>query len=177
MPPTVTLFVHWLYTQQFPATTEDWIDMEVIRQVSDWPEDDLVYACIKAYAFGDRFLAPNFCKVSNNFFVDTIKTCTLYAISEPSRTSISYAFDNIPGDIVILQCLVDIFCMDYGAKRSFPHLVFLEAFPRAFLRRVIYRFRQLSLMSKADKEEENRCYLEHASDEEKRGLQGVAYAV
>ena len=138
--------------------------MGIFKPVHDFYEDEWLHACIKAYAFGDRFVVPKFCRAINNFFTDTLGYC--YYSCPAGRRSTSYAFRNIPSDRIILQRLVDKYCASYAADAIGYGLEGMGDLPVAFLRRVIHRFQELSKMSAREKAKA-RCYLEHTSDEEK----------
>jgi len=132
--------------------------------------DEQADACIKGYAFGDRFCAPGFCHATSNFLAGTFKG--YFDSSDQLCLSTSYAFDNIPSDRVILQSFVDDYCLWWSDADHDCSLDVQERLPSAFRRRAMKRFQELNTMS-AEEKGKKRCYMEHVSDVEKEDCQAL----
>lgn len=111
---TVSLFVYWLYTHKLPDVKENGYDWQKIfpLDMTFEAETELHKACLQlcvtAYAFGDRFLVPHFRRIANNTFLELTK-CPLS--DEPvDHQLISYAFENIPAERILLQYMTDDYC-------------------------------------------------------------------
>ncbi|KAF2833633.1 hypothetical protein CC86DRAFT_12548 [Ophiobolus disseminans] len=129
-PCIVTLFVHWLYTQQLPLDNNEWVRMEIVEEKQYW-RDEWLHVCFKAYVFGDRFLVPKLSRVVNNLFAETLNSC--YYSDKPGLLSACYAFDKIPSNCIILQCLVDLYCAYYSPSRLGYDLTAMDVLPLTFL--------------------------------------------
>jgi hypothetical protein len=168
----VTLFVHWLYTQQVPQHNEEWIRMEIVQGVDDFQEDELIHACIKAYAFADRFDISGFSRAINNCFAKTMEDVFCYSARASGRPLTKWAFENIPSDRVILQRLVEDYSQHYNSANVGYEAGAMEELPMTFLRRTIHHLHELSRMSVVAKGKV-RCYLGHASDEEQKACKAL----
>lgn len=161
---TVTLFVHWLYYQEIPTSRQDWVRLSLVYDSSYWA-DACIHICIRAYGFGDRFVIPAFSRASNNLIAQ--QNPTRYYFDPLGRISIEYAFETIPLDRVILQRLVDWYCECWRATSDHFDATTLASLPDEFLRRVMGRLHESKTMTMAEVLKKC-CYLEHASDEEKK---------
>jgi hypothetical protein len=168
----VTLFVHWLYTKQVPQDVQEWIHMEIVEYVEEFQEDQLIHACIKAYAFAHRFDISGFSRAINNCFAKTMEDVICYCAWASGRSLTKWAFENIPQDRVILQRLVEDYCDHYQSANAAYKAGAMEELPMAFLRRTIHHLHGLSEMSVVAKGKV-RCYLEHASDEEQKACKAL----
>jgi hypothetical protein len=157
--------VHWLYTQQLPTHYDDWFQMGIVKEAKETHGDERLYTCLKAYALGERFDIPAFSCAANNLFANNIPL--YYPVHQSGLSLACYAFQNIRSDRVILQNLVDKYCVSYDFDGSGYSLEGMGDLPIKFLRRTIHRFQELSEMSAREKRE-RRCYLEHDLDEEKK---------
>lgn len=104
---SVTVFVHWLYHQKLPENNLFWTTLPVSNDDLDCDEIRLKVA-LQAYVFGDRFPASDF-RPANELFVET-SDHRYYFCADSGSDLVSYAFENIPADRVILQYLVDQYC-------------------------------------------------------------------
>lgn len=118
---------------------------------------------IKAYAFGDRFQATKFRRTVHNLFVGP----NVYWLhkSHLYPTAI-WAFEHIPASALILQFLVDYQCDSWSETDNDEAIMLEKGLPAAFLRRVMRGLCELKHGS-GESLMRNRCYLEHASEEDK----------
>jgi hypothetical protein len=93
---------------------------------------------------------------------------SIYVDCDGLLSIVEYAFTNIPCDRPILQFLVDDFC-DHWDKEADDELEVgaQKQFPTAFTLRVMRRFSEKLDLSTQIWVEAKRCFLEHASEEEK----------
>ncbi|KAL5388999.1 hypothetical protein DPSP01_002702 [Paraphaeosphaeria sporulosa] len=106
-PRVFDIFIDWLYTQNLPRKSEDWITPTPENKVGSHGHGQLAERLMmKSYVFADRFLVPqyrvalykyyaNFCNVGGN---------------PPYYDAIIYAFDNLPANSAILTLLVRTHC-------------------------------------------------------------------
>jgi hypothetical protein len=134
-----------------------------VRQYQHLCDEGLrVYAA--GYVLGDRLLASTFSRATNNEFQTEFGRN--YFADHSGRLAVSFAFATLRPGCVLLQRLVDEYCVVWEDGNHFT-LEAQDELPRAFLRRVTKRFQELSVMSDKEKKDESRCYLEHASEGEK----------
>lgn len=173
MSSTVDIFVHWLYTQALPgAGVLDYLKWEqvIAEPMPGYIDHELLL--VQAYSFGDRFLVPAFRRVANNLFVEMMDEVTLHGVEAPRL--IHWAFQHIPADCAILQLLVDQFYAEWNSKDNSGKKEVTEALitlpPKIFIRMVRYYDAEVKfLFYTTDKSGfyAKRCYLEHATAEEK----------
>ncbi|KAF2709295.1 hypothetical protein K504DRAFT_271438 [Pleomassaria siparia CBS 279.74] len=188
-PKIFDIFVNWLYTQEIPKDYDAWTsgsvedyDASTSGSVEDHDastsrgveidknfglSEDLMK--IKAYVFGNRFLAHRFCRAVNNSLVDSaFQECSSFYYEE-----IIYAFENLPTGSRILTLLVDIQCAFWNGSsdRDFGGEIELRAqLPHDFLIR--YMIRHGRIKEDPEGTELNRCsYHEHSSEEEKKACE------
>ena len=119
-------------------------------------------ALVRAYVFGDRFLAPEFRRAVNNASVKhTPRGASFFY--EDGCFSVAYAFENIQPSSVLLQHLVDMYCTAWNEDIDDFNPQTFDDLPNSFIRRVIQRLKCYCRHT-----EEKRCYLEHASEQEKK---------
>jgi hypothetical protein len=114
-PVAFDIFVNWIYTRQLPDPkqwSEDLPDIPREGEDDNWYVTDLV----KAYVFGDRFLALEFKEVVNNYIVDYI----LKTDEPPWFTATQYAFENLTQDHLLLQLLLDVTCRFWEVRYCDP---------------------------------------------------------
>jgi hypothetical protein len=87
------------------------------------------------------------------------------------RLTITYAFENIPSDRVILQHLVDKYCECWLERRDDYKVSTFESLSNPFLRLVMNRLRLLG--KNQELASKSRCYLEHASPRERFGCRDL----
>jgi len=134
---TVTLFVHWLYTQELPQDRDEWEQMDLVKKAIFPCENECMHVLIKAYALGDRLLAPAFFRAVNNLFAITSEGSFYYG--QDDRRSITYAFENIPLDRVIIERLVEQWARRIAPTFSGYRLADMQDLPLALLHRTIHR--------------------------------------
>ncbi|KAH7084946.1 hypothetical protein BKA63DRAFT_6393 [Paraphoma chrysanthemicola] len=166
-PSTFTIFCHWLYTQKFPENESEWEALLSFDERLDWRDEGL-QACAAGYALGDRLMAQSFRRA-------TIETAVTqfdgtYFADSGGRAVTSFAFATLPASCGLLQFLGDSYCAN-SVKDEDSTLAAQDELPRAFLRRVLLRFQELSLMTDEEQGEEARCYLEHESEQEKNACE------
>ncbi|KAH7094574.1 hypothetical protein FB567DRAFT_600176 [Paraphoma chrysanthemicola] len=170
-PSVFSLFVHWLYSQQLPPILKDWeyvLDMEFSSLFHYY---SIRYAvCIKAYIFGDRFIAPGFRRAAHNMFATDFQRNNMWYYSRVP--SITLAFANIPSNRVILQLIADNYRLRWETD-ELPLWVFTPTeqarLPGALLTRIMRSYREVGKGTKAEETAlfQSRCYLEHQDEEEK----------
>ncbi|CAO2658682.1 Nn.00g064050.m01.CDS01 [Neocucurbitaria sp. VM-36] len=168
-PAVVNLFVHWLYTNTLPESDE-W---EETRRMLGPTSQACFLAKLKAYAFADRFLVPEFRRAVNNSLVDDIQEWKwMIPLSEMSGLA-QEAFANIPSDRPILQFLVDK--AGFGAAECYEAFGgSMDDLPRAFLQRLIRRLDEELRRERAhENESKSRCYYEHASKKEQEACRDL----
>ncbi|KAF2833615.1 hypothetical protein CC86DRAFT_278529, partial [Ophiobolus disseminans] len=172
----VNIFVHWLYIQKVPESrdfeiwdrimeTEEEINEDIKTKSSKDTIQHLYMLGLKVYVLADRFLALQLREKVSRFLTTVANFPTL---DEPRGSEISrYAFNNIPSDRPILQHLVDHFCRkDFENRGEGKDAIDAQnQLPREFLMRVTRSFAKLRDLTAAKMSK--RCYLEHASEEEK----------
>jgi hypothetical protein len=115
---------------------------------------------VKAYVFGDRFLAPEFRRGVNNASVKHIPLGRSF-FDEAGCFSVDYAFENIRPSSILLQHLVDMYCTVWNACDDEFDATTFDNLPNRFLRRVMKRLKDAGHGTG-----KRRCYLEHASEQE-----------
>lgn len=161
--PLVAAFVHWLYHGWLPIEATDWCQI--------FPEDQkdldiynkMFLETIKAYAFSIRFVVPPFGRAlvpGLNYLCDGYEWSDARA-----RKAITYAFDNIPADRIVLERLVENYCFNCSRYDKDYSLAAFQELPAAFARRVMMRFLEMKNIESTDQDEE-RCYIEHSNDAE-----------
>ncbi|KAH6239876.1 hypothetical protein HBI15_034300 [Parastagonospora nodorum] len=158
---TFRIFVHWIYTQELPRDQDGWADLSVVPPSNDYWMDYLMSELVKAYVFGDRFLAPEFCRAVNNASVKHTPLGSSF-FDEDGCFSIDYAFKNIRPSSVLLQHLVDMYCTVWREDADVFDESAFDKLPNSFIRRVIQR-----LKNDDHRPKKKCCYLEHASEQEK----------
>jgi len=167
----VRLFVHWLYTKTIPATS--WyvvwspiIDRSLKPGMYDAWVQEVFIVLIKAYVFGDKFLATGFRQDVHRKFSNLLSG---YCLTLPGGCQvIEYAFNNVPSDRVMLQHLVDDYCSQWDETQLDHVSVRIPKWlPRAFPVRVERRFAELRSMIN-NVGNRSRCYYEHTSAEERK---------
>lgn len=119
---------------------------------------------VQAYSLGERLLAPAFRRDINNLFVAMFTPCH----PRDWQPAVKYAFANIPNDRVILQFLVNVFCRDWDPVEDCEDdQLTLLVFPAEFTARVMMRYAYMP------KDGPKECYIEHASEEEKKSCAKV----
>lgn len=169
MSSLVNVFVEWLYKQALPKNYNDWSLVGEFTS-EDHINDQILLLCVKAYAFGDRFIATDFRRAVNNHF-----EYNLYdkEFGDGLRIAAAYAFKNIPTNRSIVQCLVDNLTDAWAHSDEEFGLHMQEELPCECIRRIMARFRELyhELYTMSDVKVKNwklvRCYSEHATTEEK----------
>jgi hypothetical protein len=162
----VRLFVHWLYTQQVPATfrADHW---PAILELEDkfYSADAIFVVLIKAYVFADRFLAIHFRQeVSEAFHVHI----TDHAFNGTTQLLVvKHAFAHVPPERPILQLMVDDHCHCWHEDWDSPDdIQAQQKMPRSFSMRVTRRLSELYQSSSLEVKKE-RCYVDHALAQEK----------
>jgi hypothetical protein len=160
-PRTFDFFVDWLYSQNLPATDEDWSVVTETKRLRD-------LSIVKVCAFGDRFMVPKLLQDANNHYIDT----WISSMHPPSYNTVIYAFDNLRTDIRLLEFLVDTHCAFW--KRDHDDLNEAQKaqqcqLPNEFLVRVMYRYSELKDTGKDGKDLDRSSYHEHSSHEEREG--------
>ncbi|KAF2035578.1 hypothetical protein EK21DRAFT_107099 [Setomelanomma holmii] len=163
-PLTFKLFVHWLYTQEMPELhdEEGWrpvVGMNVWDMDQGWAK--MLLLLVKAYMFGDRFLASRFRREANSAFCTSL-TCG--SLDGPIRwQTVEYTFANIPPERPILQRIVDEHCQYWEQQdEEDEDLADQQDLPYDFLVRVMKRHSELRGTDISCV----KCYLEHVNDEE-----------
>ncbi|KAH4037024.1 hypothetical protein HBI25_055030 [Parastagonospora nodorum] len=120
---------------------------------------------IKAYAFADRFLAPEFRRTVNNNVMEQMRLDHNFLEVSDILAMARIAFSSIPSDRPLLQLIVDEHCTFWKNCCEEPSR--LTDFPPAFLARVTRRLcelleDQICLQSSSGEW----CYFEHADEAE-----------
>lgn len=157
----VCIFVSWLYTQRFPKHEPDLSSLETDSDLHKW-RANLQISLIRAYIFGDRFLAPRFTQgAQQNLVFWLFKRHWVY------YSTVIFAYASLEKYHVILKALVAAHCSDYRQKEDDEdngQLQLRSQLPVQFLFDVQDRFSELSV----DQEPLNRCdYHEHGSKKDK----------
>lgn len=121
-------------------------------------QEPWLLACVKAYALGDRLLAPGFCRTANN--ISEIKLDGAFPV-DGWRFLVKLAFSILSSRCLILQSLVDTYCSNWG-KGHDEGLSFRNGLSQEFERRVRRRFEELRGVA-GEESFKKRCYLEHSS--------------
>lgn len=160
-PGIFNVFVDWLYSQNLPATDEDW---SVVTETKPLRDLNMVKVCV----FGDRFMVPKLLQDANNHYIDA----RIWHKRPPRYNTVIYAFNNLRTDIRLLKFLVDTHCafwerdhddLDEAEKAQQSQL------PNDFLVRVMYRYSELKDTEENGKILDHCSYHEHASHEEREG--------
>jgi hypothetical protein len=109
-PAIFDIFANWIYTSTILSHvvwTE--INKEAGAICDEVDDDPYVTTLVKAYVFGDRFLAPTFRKAVLDFLIEHVS----YFPIPPWFYATAYGFDNLPEEDPMLQALVDIHCCYY----------------------------------------------------------------
>ncbi|KAH7389568.1 hypothetical protein DE146DRAFT_700989 [Phaeosphaeria sp. MPI-PUGE-AT-0046c] len=158
----IILFVNWTYTKQVPHSILEWADIDTSS--SYYLPALRLYELIRAYAFGDRILAPDFCRATSNVITKMLNGYVpSFGICD---TLVQLAFSKLPQACVILQNLIDAYCANWNNNQRNYSLEVQNRLPLDFHRRVSHKLYELGKMTDEEKGRQ-RCYFEHASDEEK----------
>jgi len=93
-PAVFNIFVHWLYAQEVPSAAAG-----LFRIAGVTPKEEIMLKkeshslAIKAYVFGDRFMASRFKCLLNNWYVDEKQTAA------PYYEDVIYAFSHLKGAV------------------------------------------------------------------------------
>jgi hypothetical protein len=124
---------------------------------------DVLEAKVRAYGFGERFLAAGFRRAICEHLVDD----TWYSHSEVWSPAVWWAFENLPSTSIMFQFLVDRFAECWNNDEDDEdHMGSLSKLPPAFVMRALSRFCGMRNERKWG-DVKDRCYLEHTSDDEK----------
>ncbi|KAE8843642.1 hypothetical protein HRS9122_04745 [Pyrenophora teres f. teres] len=119
-------FVEWLYT----GGEEDWMKSY----------NALGLVLLKAYVFGDRFIAPVFrSAIMDNIISHVLVPDKNDGLPDASMELINYAYTNIASKNAVVQLLVDGFCKHWSFEKGSIKTVHKEL-PSAFLHRILGRF-------------------------------------
>lgn len=165
-PGVFNVFVNWMYTQKLPGNCEEWCQVGELGEAWDFASE--IALILKAYNFGDRFLATAFKRAANVAIVGILHGCA------PFYEVVIFAFKNLPAHSPILQLLVDAQCRHWSECLDDTEEVELQKqLPYDFLLRVMKRYSEKVYGDTAWFEEPlARClYHEHASDEERKECQ------
>lgn len=110
------VFVNWVYINTLPADRQEMDEMQIVGHYGGNPlKDDLyVTTMVKAYIFGDRFLAVTFRNAVYHQLVEAI----LCDPRPPWFHATKVAFPHLPEDDVLLMFLIDIDCR-YCRERDY----------------------------------------------------------
>lgn len=162
----VALFVNWLYTKTLPSSWTEWQDLETFEPVPySIMYSNRQLSCIKAYALGDRLITPAFCRATNNVCHSIFHSSSWICID--ISPSVQLAFSELPQGCVLLQKLIDTYCIDWNDDYSNYSLEIRNKLPIEFHRRTANKLHELSKMNTAERKQK-RCYLEHANDADKK---------
>ena len=153
----VAVFAAWLYTGTLPDSPSKWL--EAIRHPST--DEKLVenrtrisLALLRAYVFGDRFLAPKFRSEVFAAFCDTLLDLDNGGKPSEYYQIVRYAYDNIPADRSTLQLLADHYCDCWAHELDdIEDIQAQKDIPPAFLLRVVRSFSEKETDEKAREEE------------------------
>lgn len=164
--PEVSVFVHWLYVQQLPADrnaiiriagTDTGCDSNHIR-LSE-------FLAIKAYVFGDRFMAPQLRCHTRNLYVNLkADDCCFYE-------HVIYAYANLLEEDPLLKYMVNLQCISWGPSAdSVEEQTLRLQLPTLFSVQVMLRANELRETTvKKLRADFNPCaYHEHESEEERK---------
>ena len=165
----------WIYSQKLPDTSEKWrnalnIDADPKKDKYD-NKDDVSFAValqlLKCYAFGDRFATDEFRRVVSDRLVDP-RSRPRFAkyLHRGWCEIITYAFQSIPSQSIILQFLVDKHCdfWHYDTKSQEERDAYINL-PPSFMLRVMKCFADVS-GGLDHLDWDRRCYREHSNDAE-----------
>ncbi|RAR02467.1 hypothetical protein DDE83_008564 [Stemphylium lycopersici] len=138
------IFVHWLYAQDLPRNMASVpriaeVNVSLVSprrkpaSYSDWCP-----LMLKSSAFGNRFLAREFQRLTHNMFVDGhfMDDYDEYTVS--NYKDIIWAFDNLAADNTILSLMVDLQCLEWGEKYdNAEERLLWPQLPHEFLLRVM----------------------------------------
>ncbi|XPS77670.1 hypothetical protein M3J09_009697 [Ascochyta lentis] len=152
----VEIFLEWLYTQRYPKDNRftDSFDSECASHL----------ARVKACEFGDRFLAAEFRRASENALIDSLTV----GLNTPWYTMIIYAFNHLPPNSPVLQAMIDTHC--YSWKENSDNygngeLQLRSLLPHSFLLGVALRYMRLQ---HGRKKRLDRCdYHGHGPDDDR----------
>lgn len=119
-----------------------------------------MFKLVKAYVFGDSFLAPEFRRAVNNASVKHTPL-GISVFDELGCLLVDSAFKNIKPSSVLLQHLVDMYSTAWDEDKDEFAASTFDKLPNSFIRRVIKRLKDAD-----DGTGKRRCYLEHASEQE-----------
>jgi hypothetical protein len=158
----VNVFIHWLYTQHLPASS----DLDEWMRIAGEDSDDHYSVRINSYTFADRFLIPGFgCAVHNNL-VDWIQRTDVFAELDLVVSWFGEAFHLVPPDRPFLQHLFNEYCDAWKEWCKEPSAEF-TGLPVEFLVRAMRRQSDVyggALGSQACAN--HTCYYEHPNEAE-----------
>ncbi|KAJ8111033.1 hypothetical protein OPT61_g6274 [Boeremia exigua] len=173
--PEFNLFVHWLYTQQVPDHKKDCAMWDHIvngkhsnRMFLSRSQYQLpTLTLLRAYVLGDRLLAEEFRRLTNNHLVEGDSTVGFNPME--SLPSIEWAFENIRSDRSILQYLANEFCNNWFPEGDdTDDIDALSKLPTKFVLRLL---RRLGYLRQSSIEEGKTCYLEHFTEAEEKACE------
>ncbi|KAF9693608.1 hypothetical protein EKO04_008457 [Ascochyta lentis] len=178
------LFARWIYTQKIPYKIYGpmWDHQGNGRNYS---LTEISWLYLKAFVFGDRFLAQIFRSAAQQEFSHLSKTYGRFMTEINDAAIIQYAFENVPAQHPLLQQIADNYRHQmcywedrrnrYGmsklTKQCYePFSISAQrSLPIDFLLRVNKGIHQYGLdLSRQDERSREHCYFEHASDKEKK---------
>ncbi|KAF2117806.1 hypothetical protein BDV96DRAFT_465107, partial [Lophiotrema nucula] len=169
------VFVHWLYTQAIPTTTDEWVKVSEAKKwkIEMLPSLEKAFSddqqVLQLLTFGDRFATPAFERDINNTIVDSL--CYRDGSTEdwsPPYILVIYAFQNLPANHPFLSLMVDLQCKNWDKSLDDEEdFELMQLLPHEFLTRVMIRYGDLKCG--AGKEALDPCdYHIHLSDGERR---------
>lgn len=164
---SVNLFVHYVYSQTFPTMCEDLFELtsENDFDEQEYANDTEVDACVDALKLGVELSAPSFYTAINNYFVREFSNGTDLTLACYLQHDVRDLCETVPKNRVLLQFLVDKCCL----KWTIEELIEAVEIPRDFLLRCLQRASEIICVQGQQSEAQGkRCYLEHASAEEKQ---------
>lgn len=148
----VALFVNWLYTKTLPSSWTEWQDLETFEPVPySIMYSNRQLSCIKAYALGDRLITPAFCRATNNVCHSIFHSSSWICID--ISPSVQLAFSELPQGCVLLQKLIDTYCIDWNDDYSNHSLEIRNKLPIEFHRRTANKLHGLSKMNTAERKQ------------------------
>ena len=126
---SVNVFLNWLYTQTIPKDFEDWIRIAGLKisESQSLPREQTVFqSMIKALAFGDRFIVPEFKRGVHNRIIDLMSSLA------PTNSTIICAYDNVPFDTDLLDFIITIRCINPSGSTQ-EEIALSMDLPREFL--------------------------------------------
>lgn len=155
----VNLFVHWLYTQQLPVTHATFQHITGVT-ISEKFDNDQALVLLKAYMLGERLIATDFWRSSNNRILE------LERLDFQPRNLlriVEWAFTQIPDDRPILQYLVHRYCdITNPLFHCDEEDQDIGRFPKKFTTRILRRYGYMRQKTPG----EAPCFAEHVPDKE-----------